>query len=353
MPGKFILAGAVTLAGAATSEVVSLWIVRDVLEEPGIFRSDGYTSVALRSDVTARHAGRDFGVVYRVNAHGFRGPLPEEPKPRGESRVLLLGDSFAFGHGVEEGQTVGAYLEKEMQQLGTRARVLNAGHASGVAPDDALAFLRSPRARGLAPDIVVELTYLGNDLRDVEGHVWDVVDEQGLPRVVRASTDGANAAGGRGVLPWFHGVPLLRQSNALRVLARLHFVYFRLPERVSAIRRWREQLLEGEKPDTVARYSSLFPALRLEAEALGATRFVVGVIPAWGGVGPDLARSFNDYLLSALGEALTLAEIPFVVLDESVGIGPAHHFPNDGHWSPAGHREAAVAITSLISPVDR
>ncbi len=50
----------------------------------------------------------NLGATATINALGFRGPLPEQ----GLRRVIVLGDSSYFGHGVEDEQTLGAVMAR-------------------------------------------------------------------------------------------------------------------------------------------------------------------------------------------------------------------------------------------------
>jgi hypothetical protein len=65
-------------------------------------------------------------IQVHTNSAGFRGTLEYRfEKPAGVRRAISLGDSFAFGWGVEDGETYGAVLEKQVPDL----EVLNAGVA--------------------------------------------------------------------------------------------------------------------------------------------------------------------------------------------------------------------------------
>jgi hypothetical protein len=50
------------------------------------------------------------GWTFRVSAQGTRGPDVPSPKPAGEKRLLLVGDSFAFGLWCDEQETVASRL---------------------------------------------------------------------------------------------------------------------------------------------------------------------------------------------------------------------------------------------------
>ena len=50
-------------------------------------------------------------VEYKINSHGLRGPEIAYDKPAGTSRIVLLGDSHAFGFGVPESYHFASLLE--------------------------------------------------------------------------------------------------------------------------------------------------------------------------------------------------------------------------------------------------
>jgi|GEM_PF-598577 len=58
-----------------------------------------------------------------TNAHGFRGPDWDLSARR--KNVVVLGDSFAFGWGVQWEQTIGGILEKKLQKTDPAYQVIN------------------------------------------------------------------------------------------------------------------------------------------------------------------------------------------------------------------------------------
>jgi lysophospholipase L1-like esterase len=62
-----------------------------------------------------------------VSKLGLRGPVPKVPRPKGRQRLLLLGDSTFFGHGVPDEKTMAAQLESRLQSGGVDAEVVNGG----------------------------------------------------------------------------------------------------------------------------------------------------------------------------------------------------------------------------------
>lgn len=108
-------------------------------------------------------------VKYRVNADGFRDSLYLRPKPENTFRVIVLGDSVAFGYGVAASATFAKRMEREIAASvpGRRVEILNLG-VSGYNPYTQAQLLRD---LGLAyePDLVL-VQFCINDLNDPTLH---------------------------------------------------------------------------------------------------------------------------------------------------------------------------------------
>jgi lysophospholipase L1-like esterase len=93
-----------------------------------------------------------------TNALGLRGPELARERD-GRARVLVLGDSFAYGVGVADGETFSARLAARDPGL----ELLNAG-VNGYGTGQELLLLRE-LGPGLAPDLVL-LAFFWNDVPD-------------------------------------------------------------------------------------------------------------------------------------------------------------------------------------------
>jgi lysophospholipase L1-like esterase len=101
----------------------------------------------------------DFDTQVTITQEGFRGAsVPRERTP-GVSRILVLGDSYGFGHGVEDRETAASLLARDVPAT----EVVNLS-VTGYSTDQQLLLLRD---RGLAwnPDLVI-LFLCANDLMD-------------------------------------------------------------------------------------------------------------------------------------------------------------------------------------------
>ena len=103
-----------------------------------------------------------FRVHVAINALGLRGPEVTAPKPPSTRRVLVIGDSFAWGFGVEYEEIFGTRLAADLPNTD----VINGG-VSGYSTDQALLWLRT-EGRRYEHDVVVYVLS-GND--DIMNHM--------------------------------------------------------------------------------------------------------------------------------------------------------------------------------------
>jgi hypothetical protein len=160
---------AISLAGAEL-------LLRAVDYPPAAFspwiRSDTF-GFRLAPGIRLRMRGPEYDVEVATNSLGLR---DDEPAPKSGPRVLLLGDSFAMGYGVERGDLFADRLEKELG-----IDVVNAGTGGYeiVQQPRVLAEL-GPR---LQPDLVLYALYLGNDL--AQNDEWEERSDGTLHNLVR------------------------------------------------------------------------------------------------------------------------------------------------------------------------
>src|SRR5262249_34766373 len=122
----------------------------------------------------------EFDTRISINSDGYRG-AELRLKSCADVRVLTVGDSFTFGFGVNDEETFSARIGKELQDVGLKVEVINAGFASGYSPDTYYLFLkdRLPRFRTLINLVLVGF-FLGNDIDGYSENIWPETQD-GLP----------------------------------------------------------------------------------------------------------------------------------------------------------------------------
>lgn len=145
----------------------------------------------------------------RFNSLGFRGPEPAVARTPGVSRILIIGDSFAFGYGIDHVEDrFGEQLAENLSAAGNPWEVITLARPNSHTRDHL-----EDLERGLAlrPDLVV-LLYVANDIDYLFGPA---------PRL-------AVLEGWGGVLGRFHPARIAFQNSYLvqEVYARLRHYAF-------------------------------------------------------------------------------------------------------------------------------
>jgi len=316
----------------------------------------------LTPNTTGHLQSAEFDTHFRINASGLRmeREVPFE-KPPGKRRVLLLGDSFTFGHGVNDRDRFGDKLESLLDGV----EVVNMG-VWGTGTDQQL-LLYEEQGVKYGADLVILCFFTENIQRNassarLEGSgrlvgkprfvlregklvltnvpVPEIVPDEGKQRRAWELRD--DQLGG--------GIPLpfkrVLQHTALYELLR-----GRLAEPLYDFLGRQGNLLP-EYDETREEWKVTRALLeRLAAEVrLNGSAFLLVVVP----LPPQVTRNHVDdrphRMIRAMGEA---DKIP--VLDLLPGLREAAragrgtlYFPIDGHWTPAGHTVAAELIAEYL-----
>ncbi|MCB9436180.1 MAG: SGNH/GDSL hydrolase family protein [Anaerolineales bacterium] len=113
---------------------------------------------------TLEHQTVEFTYAAHINNYGFRG-ADVKAHFAGDCRVMLVGDSYTYGWGVEYPNTWGAQLETALDKE-IEAEILNLGYP-GVGPQTYAAVV-AQAAPIFEPDIIVVSLLQGDDLMQAE-----------------------------------------------------------------------------------------------------------------------------------------------------------------------------------------
>ena len=318
-----------------------------------LYVADDDYGVRLEADASTHVRSREGRITaIRTNALGFRGPdwapaVSDAPVP---GRVLLLGDSQAFGYNVAEDDGMAAHLAAA---LGPGAEVLDAATPTWGPPE----YLRALAELGpvYRPEVVVVVMNLAND--------WL---EANIPNRRRSTAKDGWVAYRRPDEP-------APEPNALRTffLGRSHLVYAvraliagasdAPPTDAVTARRLLDNLTTIARPDGAyrSRLGRYATAARERCEALGC-RVVIAVLPLDVMVDPREWAKYGDTPtdlspLAQLGPALVAdahaAGVSAVDLTPAlVAASPGAFLPDDYHLAPAGHAAVAAAVASVLAP---
>jgi GDSL-like Lipase/Acylhydrolase family len=261
-----------------------------------------------------------FTINVKINPQGLRDREYTYERTPGSRRVLVIGDSFVWGYGVEQQETFPKLLEARQPGV----EVINAGVA-GYGTDQELLWLRSEGVR-YRPDLVI-LVMCGND--DDENNKDLVYNVYHKPRF--------RLAGGELALT---GVPVPMPSRRLR-LKHWIFTHSALAYQLKSgvIDRFRRP----RSPAPSAGFGltlALVDAIAREVRDMGA-RLVLVMTARYA---PSPQFPYDELVAGLRQKELTILDV-----DHSPGYSEATMLiPGDAHWNPAGHRFVAQELLKML-----
>lgn len=166
---------------------------------------------------------KEFDVHYFFNAFGYRGPYPVSIQKK-RKRILLLGDSYTLGWGSNWKECLAGLLQINFDSLDIE--VIDAGYKASCSPDTYYAFMEKEGWK-LKPDLVCLFLYSGNDMRDMQNHIWHETDALGAPKKIETIRFYDDYLGDvmrvkHGEVPFTYKLPLLNRSRIIIGLSNLN-----------------------------------------------------------------------------------------------------------------------------------
>jgi lysophospholipase L1-like esterase len=275
----------------------------------------------------------------RINARGLRGPEIPVPKPPGERRVLIVGDSYTAAVQLPEDRIFTTLLEAKLNQArpGVTYRVVNGG-VNGVGTAEELLYFQHQGVT-LAPDVVV-LQYAFNDIDDTRRHGGFRLTDDGI-----ALRDDLRH-------PAFWRGPLLALRDAIGNRSLAFYLLYRLlagthPRDAAAADA--PVVPAGDRDPEVTLVVRLATELVSAANALGAP-VVILTIPSplyIGGGDPVYDRVIAAFRALVAGTMNQLIVTDPILLAAHQR-GESAILANDGHLGEAGHRGVAEVLAAAI-----
>ncbi|MBM3934452.1 MAG: hypothetical protein FJ319_09150 [SAR202 cluster bacterium] len=298
---------------------------------------------------------------HEVSAQGFRDKEYAFTKTPGITRVVVLGDSVAYGLYVSPELAFPNFLESRLNRRENRFEVINAA-VSGYTPYNELQLYKS-KLRRLRPDIVV-VAFSMNDIVDPKLH-WNYTQDAiaNIPDAAIPNTE-------------YHEAHVVPTVEALKDTSRPWFEELsRLQSRLTAPdflederlytevngRRWPtyvtgedvigiQTLMDYDSPEWVW-LRSVYDELQAEIEAGGA-RMVLLALPLAYQMDPDYPFLPQELLRKYADEA----GIQFVDVlpafranaEEPIFQDEAHGYMDIWHLTRAGHRLVALELEEAL-----
>lgn len=303
-------------------------------ENPVFFEYDPELGWRGRPGARGTLTGWEFTSDVRLNSRGFRDAEVDVAKSPGVFRIVLLGDSITWGHGVEQAQRYGDLLAAAVRQGGARAEVVNLA-VSGYATDQEL--LLWERAGGQYCADVVLLGLYENDVRENA----DAFQGRYPKPYFRASPDGTLALAN---VP----VPRVPDWGATPPKGRSARDWFRRHLRLWAALAFLRQAIRGETvatPPAVAPGSVDLTAALVRRLAASVSRdgSAFGVV-----VLPDLYYSATTMEAALRAGVVPTLDLTPLFRRAAAGGPPLFQRLDGAHWTPRAHAIAAQTLAQWI-----
>ena len=277
-------------------------------------------------------------IEVRINDRGLRDHDYAYQRSAGKQRILVLGDSFAWGFGVAQDEVFTERIEAALDDV----EVINAG-VSGYSTDQELLWLKNEGVK-YRPDLVI-LLLVGND---------DAMNHRQVAYFVYPKPLFKLGVAGELEL---RNVPVPRASIARRLAyqgCRRSALINLLVGRATHVIRggWKSASGEPEVPHREAKAaadeptpfpltSALIDEMRRESAAVGAELLVVATSMYWQA---DSAGSYEELL-----EVLRSQGHDVLDVEAAEGFdADSMRLSGDGHWNAEGHAFVASRVLARL-----
>lgn len=332
-----------------------------------------------------------------INKLGYRGAEFNPDKISGRKRILIEGDSFIFGFGVKDEETLSFQLEKKLSRQAispfSKTEVINAGYAGGFGPDGYYLHLKN-KGIDLDPDLVIFSIFVYNDLSDLGDNEWIGTGPFAQPQQIKSKKVFVSQEGMLlpKTLPLIYRIPLLKNSHLALLLNKSvellesnisHFIdriRFTIKKPVISDGSARDSSLQGRYYSfciydgqchrVVAHlFSDLMSVIKAGKSITDKLypdrkiRFLVLLIPADFQlyedslkknqesmfIPPDIIADNDPYPQKLIKKMLDQENIQYLdLLPEFKKNKNRLYYLNDGHWNSQGHEAAAEIIKQWL-----
>ena len=280
----------------------------------------------------------EFTITVKTNALGLRDDHEfSQIKPDNTFRILVLGDSFTFGYGVESEESYPKQLERFLRDYvkDMNIEILNAGFADGWAPDTEYLYLKN---RGILfePDLVILGFFQGNDIINLSTNKWGEEENQLPLRITQTGT---------GLVP-----RIIKERSVLFQFLKWKIHKWKIHTVAKKVFRSPEHI--GSSPNEHLVSARLLIKGMQDISKKHNARFAVVIIPAMEAVikgeTHELTRIRRDISEFCMQQQIPVLDLlsPFAKYQENSK--KRLYFQLNAHWTNDGHLLAARDIFNFV-----
>ena len=313
------------------AEITVRWIVPQSIN-PRFMTDSGFGNRVPAANKQYKHSvPGEYSILITTNSFGGRGSSEYNKKPaEGVTRLCVLGDSFAFGYGVNDNEVVSYVLEERLNisaaQPEAAFQVLNFG-VSGYGQAEQLTLYRNRVSEFDCEKVI--LFYFSNDLgNNIVSGLFEIDDGGSLVRKNSEYLPGVRTQ------ELLYGMPFLGDA-----LAQSHMwsILRNIVSKQIHNRMLREKGLKS-----------------YEGAADTSNDLTIGLIRQ---LNIEITQSGSEILIFVIPNRAIESNFPFSeilesgieIIDGRKLVSPVDYYEKDSHWKPSGHEKAAKAILERMA----
>ncbi len=290
----------------------------------------------------------DFDIHVKINDKGLRDKSYSYQRQKGVFRILVLGDSFTWGFGVEKEQIFTERIEKSQDNL----EVINMG-VSGYSTDQEYLLLKEEGLK-YQPQLIL-LMFFDNDIYENSLAINYFIYPKPKFSIVNGKLILTSRPLSTKVSPlrkvhYFLRTHLITYNILVRVLLYNQIKPIKFSRQlVSGIKLW---LIGKKKENPFELTCAILSELKALSEAHGAQLVIIQIATQ------DQALDFDKTKPNKLTKYCRAQNIPFLDLAEPFqdylrsNKKQSLQFANDRHWNANAHKLAAEIISSYLKEED-
>lgn len=330
--------------------------------DPAVFQQSTLIPWTLKPNATAHFVALDFDTEVTINSLGLRDKNRTMEKDNDTYRILIVGDSFTYGFGVNNNESYPAVLESLLngQASDTKFEVWNAGFASGYTEDTFYLYLREVGVQ-FNPDMIIVGLYVENDILDFLKNSY-VFDDAG--KLTRITSDFYHVENGK-----LRRMDTTEMSSAERAFFFAKKLFLRYSRAYSyfynifstMLAKENNPIFDNEYSDVIEEnfektkyYLGQIKELSVQNNITFAIILLPGKISSdelWENYlskNPKSVRDKPEKILLSYCQEINVTCLNLWSYFTDSTDGEKYYFEHDAHWSKEGNQKGAEIIYELL-----